>query len=419
MLWCWSRREACRRLQAARFNVAPAVTNSSTRSLQAEAEWREEQHTPIRATVADSDADVNTESLEAWLTAHLAALLGVSETRIERDRPLVRYGIDSLMAVELTHEIETRFGVILPTVSLLQDTSIAELVVEVQSQLNAPATPALARMSQRKDVHMLSRGQQGLWFMHQLAPESAAYNVSSAVRLRGELDSAALRRAFQTLTVRHAALRTTFEADQEGTPWQRVHDYVEISFQEEDACNWSDAALRARLVEEAHRPFDLEHGPLLRVSLFRRSTHEHILLLAIHHIVTDFWSLGILMGELGALYEADKSGATLDLAPLPVEYTDYAGWQMEMLAGDEGERLWSYWQEKLAGELPVLEIPADAPRPLAQTFRGASEGIVFDAKLTAELKALSQAQGTTLVHDSARRLPAYCFIATPDRKTCS
>ena len=118
--------------------------------------------------------------------------------------------------------------------------------------------------------------------------------------------------------------------------------------------------------------------------------------MTLHHIVTDFWSLGILMRELGALYEAEKSGTTLDLAPLPVEYTDYARWQTEMLAGDEGERLWSYWQEKLAGELPVLDIPADAPRPLAQTFRGASESIVFDAKLTEELKALSQTQGTTL-----------------------
>ena len=380
-------------------------------SLQAEAEWRDEQTASLRATVAGiatgSDtqptaltaADGNTQSLEAWLTAQLASLLGVSETRIERHRPVVRYGVDSLMAVELTHEIETRFGVILPTVSLLQDTSIAELVVEVQAQLNAsasPATPTLARGSQTEDAHLLSRGQQGLWFMHQLAPESAAYNISSAVRLRAELDSAALRRAFQSLTMRHASLRTTFEAGEDGTPWLRVHEYVKIFFQEEDASTWSDAALRGRLVEEAHRPFDLEHGPLLRVNLFRRSMREHILLLSLHHIVTDFWSLGILMRELGALYEGETSGATLDLAPLPVEYSDYARWQTNMLAGDEGERLWSYWQEKLAGELPVLDVPADAPRPLAQTFRGASEGIVFDAKLTAELKALSQAQGTTL-----------------------
>jgi acyl-CoA synthetase (AMP-forming)/AMP-acid ligase II/acyl carrier protein len=372
-------------------------------SLQAEAEWRDEQHASLPSSDTQSTtADVNIESIEsieAWLMAHLASLLGVSESRIDRHRPVVRYGVDSLMAVELTHEIETRFGVILPTVTLLQDTSIAELVAEVQAQLNSsasPATPSLARMSQPEDTHVLSRGQQGLWFMHQLAPESAAYNVSSAVRVGGDLDSAALRRAFQTLTGRHASLRTTFEAGEDGTPRQRVYDYVEVFFQEEDASTWTDATLNGRLVEEAHRPFDLEHGPLLRVSLFRRSPREHILLLALHHIVTDFWSLGILVRELGALYEAEKSGTTLDFAPLPVEYSDYARWQTEMLAGDEGERLWTYWQEKLAGELPVLDIPADAPRPLAQTFRGSSESIVFDSKLLAELKALSQTQGTTL-----------------------
>jgi acyl-CoA synthetase (AMP-forming)/AMP-acid ligase II/acyl carrier protein len=290
-------------------------------TLQAEAEWREEQ-SAIRSADLSSTADVNSDSIEAWLVTHLASLLGVSEARIDRQRPIVRYGVDSLMAVELTHEIETRFGVVLPTVSLLQDTSIAELVAEVQSQLNVSA-PALVRMSQPEVApRMLSRGQQGLWFLHQLAPESAAYNVSSAVRVRAELDSEALRRAFQSLTMRHAALRTTFEAGEDGTPWQRVHEYVEVTFAEEDASTWTEAALRARLVEEAHRPFDLEHGPLLRINLFRRSTREHILQLTLHHIVTDFWSLGILMRELGAFYEAEKSGATLEFAPLPVEYSD-------------------------------------------------------------------------------------------------
>src|SRR5205085_8946831 len=155
-------------------------------------------------------------------------------------------------------------------------------------------------------------------------------------------------RAFQRLSDRHACLRSTFCAAL-GEPAQMVHGHVEVAFDEEDAAAWGESRLHGRLVELAHRPFDLECGPLLRVHLFRRTDAEHVLLLCVHHIVADFWSLAVLMSELGILYDAEKEDRVASLAPLTYQYADYVRWQEQMLAGEEGERLWAYWQRQLAG----------------------------------------------------------------------
>ena len=159
---------------------------------------------------------------------------------------------------------------------------------------------------------------------------------------------------------------------------------------------WSLEELQTRLLEEAYRPFDLERGPLLRVTLFTRSAREHILLLVVHHIVIDFWSLAILLDELSALYPAESAGVKAPLPPLNLQYTDYVRWQAEMLASPEGERLWAYWREQLAGQLPVLQLRTDRPRPRIPTYRGASHDFTMDAELSSGLKALAKAHGATL-----------------------
>ena len=187
-----------------------------------------------------------------------------------------------------------------------------------------------------------------------------------------------MRRAFQTLIDRHPALRTTFPVHF-GKPIQRVHEAQKVHFQEVEGSTWSPEELKTRLLEEAYRPFDLERGPLLRVTLFTRSAREHILLLVVHHIVIDFWSLAILLDELGVLYLAEKTGAQAILPALKLRYTDYVRWQAEMLASPEGERLWAYWRDQLAGQLPVLQLRTDRPRPTIPTYRGASHDFTMDA----------------------------------------
>ena len=246
-----------------------------------------------------------------------------------------------------------------------------------------------------ESFYPLSYNQQGIWFLSQLAPESMVYNVSFAARITSQLDVPALRRSFQALVDRHPCLRTTFTV-RSGKPAQRIHQGAKVHFEELDASAWSRDEMEPRLADEAHRPFDLEQGPLLRVSVFKRSAQEHYLLLVVHHIVIDFWSLAILLNELGVIYPAEAADRRAILPPLDLQYADYVRWQAEMLAGAEGVRLWDYWRKQLAGQLPVLDLPTDRPRQPIQTHRGGSHDFVLSDELSGRLKLLAKAQGATL-----------------------
>ncbi len=270
---------------------------------------------------------------------------------------------------------------------------IADLSPEERRALLAKLLRKEANESQ--SLQPLSYNQQGIWFLYQLAPESRVYNVNFAARIRSDVDIPALRRAFQALVDRHPALRTTF-CVRSGKPAQRVHPHLAVHFVETDASAWDSEVLKTRLLEEAYRPFDLERGPVLRVNLYTCSANDHVLLLVVHHIVIDFWSLALLLTELGTLYPAERAGAQALLPALDSQYTDYVRWQAEMLASAEGERLWVYWQKQLAGQLPLLELPTDRPRPPVPTYRGASHDFHLNYELSSRLKALAKAQGATL-----------------------
>ncbi|MBV8856906.1 MAG: amino acid adenylation domain-containing protein, partial [Acidobacteria bacterium] len=340
------------------------------------------------------------EGVVAWLAALLASKLGVAAETIDPHCPLSRYSIDSLLAVELAHAIETGLSVSLPMVSFLNETSVAQLAAEISVRpKDAEDAPAVAPKGTGAEgtagASALSRGQKGLWFLHGVAPDSPAYNISSAVRVAGGLDVAALRRAFQKLVDRHESLRTTFTSEM-GEPVRRVSPAAEVSFEARDASALCEAELSARLSEEAHRPFDLEAGPLLRVHVFGRGAEGHVLLLVMHHIVADFWSVGVLLRELAALYGAELSGASAPLDAPAATFDEYVRRQEALMASAEGERLWSYWGERLSGELPALNLPFKGQRPAAQTFCGASQTLRVGPELTRALKELGRAHGATL-----------------------
>ncbi|HEX8339198.1 MAG TPA: condensation domain-containing protein, partial [Pyrinomonadaceae bacterium] len=348
------------------------------------------------AATAAGPASRTPEEVEKWLASLVAAKVGGDASAFDLSRPLSAYCLDSLAAIELTHAVETGVGVALPMVSFLQEQSLAELAAQILARAGEaePHVPTLAD-AEAADTHPLSFGQKAMWFLYKLAPESPAYNIAVPVRVRTALDTSALRRAFETLVARHASLRTTFAAP-DGEPLQRVHAHAEVDFAETDATLWEEATLRARLSGEANRPFNLEEEPLLRVRLYRRSEREHVLLLVVHHIVADFWSLDVLMRELGVAYKAEREGRSAELPPLRQSYTDYVRWQAAMLASPAGEALRSYWERQFDGELPVLDLPSDRPRPPVQTFKGASESVRLDAELSRALKAIGQAHGATL-----------------------
>ncbi len=204
---------------------------------------------------------------------------------------------------------------------------------------------------------------------------------------------------------RHPSLRTTFH-ESEGRPFQRVHPRQDVSVSVVDAAGWEEAALQERLVQESHTPFDLENGPTARAVLYLRADDDHVLLFLMHQMIVDIWSLVQITQEFSVLYAAERAGFT---GPLPPAggYAAFVRWQADLLAGPEGERLRAYWKDRLAGELPVLNLPIDRPRPAVQSYRGAWLGRPLSAELTRKIKALGEANGATLF---MTLLAAYDFL---------
>src|SRR5947207_5000891 len=220
----------------------------------------------------------------------------------------------------------------------------------------------------------LSFAQQRLWLLDQLEPGSPFYNLPHPVRLKGKLDVAVLEASLNQVAQRHESLRTTFH-EENGKPVQRIHEKLDLRIAVTDLCHHPEPEQKEQAqrlaVEEARRPFDLQRGPLLRVHLLRLGAEDHLLLLTMHHIISDGWSLDIFVRETGAFYEAILTGHFPTLEPLPIQYADYAIWQREQLGGDSLEQGLEYWRRQLSGTLVPLELPTDYPRPRIQRYRGA------------------------------------------------
>ncbi|MFD2169290.1 amino acid adenylation domain-containing protein [Tumebacillus lipolyticus] len=335
-------------------------------------------------------------ALERHLQAKAADVLKVSAAAIDCSRSLHEMGLDSLMAIELKNEVEETFGTELSLTLLLDGPSITELAAEVMLQLETATeiVPSRAVGATGADAP-LSYGQRSLWFMQRFAAESAAYNVSRAVRVPAELNLAALQAAFTTLALRHPQLRTSIVRSA-GDPRQAVRTEQQFAFAAVDASAWSEDQLKQRLVAEANLSFDLEAGPLWRVSVFSRTRLDHVLVLTMHHIITDFWSLGLLVRELRELYAAHARGEQVPAVGEPDRYAEYVQRQAELLQGAKGERLWRYWQDRLSGQLPVLNLPTDRPRPPVQSFRGDVHPFRLGTELTEQVKAYAKAHNLTL-----------------------
>ena len=256
--------------------------------------------------------------------------------------------------------------------------------------------PITAR-PRRSSSYPLSYAQERLWFMDQLAPGSPFYNISDAVRIRLPVDIAALERSLNEIVRRHEGLRTRFEVVA-GRPAQVIEPELRVPLDLLDLrglpAEQRPAAAQHLTEEEARRPFDLQSGPLLRTHLLCLDTAEYVLLLSMHHIISDGWSMQIFFHELAALYRAFVAGESSPLPELPVQYADYAVWQREWLQGDVLAAQLAYWKRQLA-DLAVLHLPIDRPRPPVASYRGARHEAQLSRELTAGLRALCQAEGAT------------------------
>ncbi|PBK54515.1 D-alanine--poly(phosphoribitol) ligase subunit DltA [Pseudomonas syringae pv. actinidiae] len=252
-------------------------------------------------------------------------------------------------------------------------------------------TPIARRETQAPSA--LSYAQQRQWIIWQLEPHSAAYNIPLALRLHGTLDVEALRRSVEHLIERHETLRTTFE-QQGDEAFQVVHPASPFALNVDQLA--LGGTVEGYVDQEVQRPFDLQHGPLLRVRLLKLSEQEHVLVLTQHHIVSDGWSMPIMVDELMQCYQAATLGREAELAPLPIQYADYALWQRNWLEMGEQERQLAYWTQQLGDQQPILELPTDRPRPALRSYDGARLNVELDAALLNNLKALARQQGITL-----------------------
>jgi amino acid adenylation domain-containing protein len=328
---------------------------------------------------------------EEALAAIWAEVLGVEQ--VGRNDHFFHLGGHSLRAVQVVSRVRQALGLEVSLNDLFGRPVLADFARGLTAGAGVEAiVPAAAEERQA-----LSFAQQRLWFLEQLGSAGKAYHVPTRLRLHGALDRDALVRALDRIVERHEALRTVFHTV-DGEPVQVVHEARGLALVEHDLTGRDDAEaeLRALAVEEAGAAFDLEHGPLIRGRLVRMAADDHVLLVTMHHIVSDGWSMGVLTRELSALYTAFVRGEGDPLPALPVQYPDYAAWQRRRVDGDVLQAQADYWKTTLAGAPELLEIPADHARPLVQSHAGTLAGVELDEELTAGLKALSQRHGTTL-----------------------
>jgi condensation domain-containing protein len=257
--------------------------------------------------------------------------------------------------------------------------------------------PAASRSDEYAE-YPLSHGQRALWYVYRSAPDSSAYNVSYAWRVHCTtgVDSGLLRRVLAILVARHAALRTTYFMGPDGEPRQRVAVAAALDFEEIDASAWEESLLRRWIADEAHRPFDLERGPVLRARFLRTSQASPILLLAVHHIAVDGWSLYVLLEEMDHLYAQEAGQFRTELRPSdPLDYLKYVRFQEQLLQSPERKRLLTYWEHQLSGDLPTLALPTDFPRGQPSTA-GAQCSFEIGPPCSERLRSVAGKHGTTL-----------------------
>ncbi|HEY54092.1 MAG TPA: amino acid adenylation domain-containing protein, partial [Caldilineae bacterium] len=248
------------------------------------------------------------------------------------------------------------------------------------------------------DAYPLSFAQQRLWFLDQLEPNTAMYNIPMVVRMRGKLDVAALQRSIHEIGRRHETLRTVFQSER-GEPYQVIRPEAEIAMQvvdlRQEPAQERESLARRMAQEEARRPFDLAQGPLLRTMLLQLDDDDYFALLTMHHIISDGWSMGVLLRELSTYYRAFSQAFAPEIEPLAIQYVDFAAWQRQWLAGERLEQQLAYWKSQLQGSPALLRLPTDRPRPPIQSTRGGSFGFELPAALSHRLIALAHEHGVT------------------------
>ena len=358
---------------------------------------------PEATRLADDDFVAPSTPVEQALANLWSPMLGVEEIGVHDD--FFGLGGHSILAMRVASRVRDLFEVEIPVRTLFERPTIAELAATIEDLLRertgTETVPLTAPEHATKSIDApLSYAQQRLWFLDRLQPGSALYNLPLTLRIEGDLEAGTLAAALSEIVRRHAALRTTFApGGDDGEPVQVVAAPSLHSLPQADLSGLPlglrETEAERLLAAEQRRPFDLEKGPLLRSLLVWLDARDHRLVLALHHIVADGWSLGVLLRELEALYGAALQGQPSPLPELPAQYADFAVWQRRWLAAGELESQLGWWLQRLAGSPPALDLPADHPRPAVPSLRGGAERLTLTPELSAAVERLGQLQGTT------------------------
>ncbi|MCK9816842.1 condensation domain-containing protein, partial [Pseudomonas sp. MAFF 302046] len=330
-------------------------------------------------------------ALEQGMAAIWQEVLGIEQVGLSDN--FFELGGHSLLATQVVSRVRQALDVDASLRALFETVSLKDFVGSLGRNQTPQTTLTLADRSKALD---LSYAQQRQWILWQLEPDSATYNMPTALHLRGQLDVDVLERSFNVLIARHETLRTTF-TQQDQRPAQIVHAEMPLTIAQHRLAvgPQGQADIQAFVENQAKKPFDLQTGPLLRVDLLAVAEDEHVLVLTQHHIVSDRWSMQVMVDELIQLYAGFSRDEVVSLPPLAIQYADYAHWQREWMDAGERERQMQYWTQQLGGEQPVLELPTDHPRPAVQSYKGGRFEIPLTPELSAGLKRLAQSEGVT------------------------
>ncbi len=336
---------------------------------------------------------------EELLAGIFADILRISDVGIHNS--FFDLGGHSLMATQLISRIRDTFNVELPLRLLFESSTVAELSSEIQKLQEEAAdisVPPLEPIDRTTEGLPLSFAQQRLWFLDKLEPNSASYNIPMAMKINGKLNIEALKQSIRTVIKRHETLRTTF-GEERGKPVQHIATDIDFHLDEIDLSPLPEEDRRSEAVKlarkDANEPFDLAAGPLFRVQLLKLSDDEHILLANMHHIISDGWSMGILISEISRLYGEQIGETKADLPELSIQYADFAHWQRRWLQGDVLDKQIDYWKQQLSDLPPLLELPTDRPRPAVQTFNGDTIEFSLPESLSSALILLGREKGAT------------------------
>ncbi|MGB3636257.1 MAG: amino acid adenylation domain-containing protein [Rivularia sp. (in: cyanobacteria)] len=354
-----------------------------------------------RSQILGKAAKESQEILETYLIEQQARVLGIAPDDINPEQSLTSLGLDSLKVFELKNRLEVDLEVSVSVADFFEGMSIRSLATKIITQIKIESfvvSKSLEKVEEAK-FYPLSFAQQRLWFLNKLEPGNRAYNISLGVKLSGELDVGVLEQSLNEIIRRHEALRTTFTTVN-GQPVQIIAPCLKLSLSviddQKNIESQGDAGIQQFLTEQSQQPFDLSRGSLLRAKILRLAPQEHILLLEMHHIISDGWSTEVLLKEIGTLYKAFLAGTASPLPEISIQYKDFAQWQRKWLQGEILQAQLSYWKQQLEDIPAALNLPTDKPRPKVQTSNGAQQSIELSGSVIKRLKEIACQENVTL-----------------------